>query len=247
VRDRGVAGATATRKAAPLGERRRELRCRSGRYGVKRRTASELLSPFQEHKSTHGPTPAALARLTSSAAEAPRQPGNQVVRKVATKISRAHGHAGAGPGRTRGRPTWAGGGMKSRALTLAVTGLVMAACARATPMSADELAFRAAVAVRGDDLDRALFCGADPARVLQAAREGPTPTSVPPAFSRSYRELLVARIEVTQNLRGSNGDNPDCIALRSRPDLVRLWPAPSPPTTSQRRSLPPPPLTNPAS
>jgi hypothetical protein len=134
-------------------------------------------------------------------------------------------------------------------ITVAIAAVALAACARgAPPLSPEELAFRAATAERGDELDRAMFCGADPARAIESARQDPIPASIAPAFARSYRELLVARLEVTKNLRGSNGDNPDCLALRSRPDLARLWPAPATvrPASRPLRSLPPPPLTNPS-
>jgi hypothetical protein len=139
--------------------------------------------------------------------------------------------------------------LRCQLVALAAVTLVSAACSGgAPPLSPDELAFRAAVAVRGDELDRALFCGADAASVVDAARQSAPPPTVSPAFAWPYRELLVARVEVTKNLRGSNGDNPECVTLRSRPDLARLWPAP-PRTTPARaptRPLPPPPSAGPS-
>lgn len=100
---------------------------------------------------------------------------------------------------------------------------------------------RAAVALRGSDLDRALFCGADPARVLADAKREPVPPYVAPTLTQSYRDMLVYRVQFTMNLRGSNADNPDCLALKQRRDLAPLWaPAPRTPATPAHR---PPPAT----
>jgi len=98
---------------------------------------------------------------------------------------------------------------------------------------------RAAVALRGSDLDRALFCGADPARVLADARREPVPRTVAPALTQTYRDMLVYRVQFTVNLRGSNADNPDCLALKQRADLAPLWaPAPRATPTPARRPAP---------
>src|SRR4051794_9302829 len=106
-----------------------------------------------------------------------------------------------------------------------LTAVLLAGCSySAPPPTPDEFALRAAAAIRGSDLDRALFCGADPARVVSAAKTQPPPRVLPATLIRDYHELLVARVQVTVNLRGSNADNPDCTALKSRPDLAQLWP-----------------------
>src|SRR4051794_18622538 len=108
---------------------------------------------------------------------------------------------------------------------LALAGILVAGCTySAAPPTPDELALRGSAAIRGSDLDRALFCGADPGRVISAAKTEPPPRMLPPTMTRDYRELLVSRERVTVNLRGSNADNPDCLALQSRPDLAGLWP-----------------------
>jgi hypothetical protein len=116
--------------------------------------------------------------------------------------------------------------------------LLLAACTQtAVPITPDELALREAAAVRGSDFDLALFCGADPARIVDAAKVQQPPAYLNPTLTRNLRELLVARVLVTKNLRGSNADNPDCIALKSRPDLARFW-APVAPRSPQPRPTP---------
>ena len=108
---------------------------------------------------------------------------------------------------------------------LVLSAILLAGCSSgAAPLTPEELALREAAAVRGSDLDRALFCGADPARVISTAQSEPPPAYLPPTLTRDFRELLVARVRVTVNLRGSNADNPDCMALKTRPDLAQLWP-----------------------
>ena len=143
---------------------------------------------------------------------------------------RAFGHTAEVGRRERGgaRPTCyfvpgAGKIIRMRVLILPV--ILVAGCSYgAVPLTEPELALREATAVRGSDLDRALFCGADPARVVDRAKTVTAPPYLPPTLIRDFHDLLVARVEVTKNLRGSNADNPDCMALKARPDLAQLWP-----------------------
>src|SRR3954453_2886669 len=104
--------------------------------------------------------------------------------------------------------------------------ILVAGCSySAPPPTTNEFAIHAAAAIRGSDYDRALFCGADPDSVIAAAKTQPPPPRIlPVGLTQDYRELLVARVHMTVNLRGSNAENPECIALKSRPDLPRLCP-----------------------
>src|SRR3954468_18691594 len=105
--------------------------------------------------------------------------------------------------------------------------LVLAGCTYSSgpPLSPLELTVRMAAAERGEDLSRALVCGADQALVNDFALHDPPPRVATRELARLYRAVIVTRIREDEALRGASltPDTDECIAIRNRPDLAQLW------------------------
>jgi hypothetical protein len=109
---------------------------------------------------------------------------------------------------------------------LLLTALVLAACApRPPPLSSTELIVRMAAAERGEDLSRALVCGADQALVNEFALKDPPPRVTTHDLARLYRATIVQRVRDDEALRGASvhPESDECIAIRRRADLAALW------------------------
>jgi hypothetical protein len=113
--------------------------------------------------------------------------------------------------------------------TIFLVSMLLAGCTLGgQSLPQDELDLRASVALRGADFDAALFCGANPDRVIDAAQRDPLPSTVPPASVERYRASLVDRVRTTANLRGGSGQSPECQALKNRTGYSSLWDASTP-------------------
>src|SRR5690349_18557575 len=105
--------------------------------------------------------------------------------------------------------------------------LVLTGCSSssAPPLSPAELTVRVAAAERGEDLSRALVCGADEAAVSEFALKDPAPRGSTRDLERLYRASIVTRVREDEALRGASvhPESDECRAIRARPDLASLW------------------------
>jgi len=104
--------------------------------------------------------------------------------------------------------------------------LLLAGCGSSSPpLSQPELIVRMAAAERGEDLSRALVCGADQASVSEFALKDPPPRGASHDLTRLYRATIVTRVREDEALRGAsvNPDTDECRAIRARPDLAVLF------------------------
>jgi len=104
--------------------------------------------------------------------------------------------------------------------------LLLAGCgSSAPPLSQPELIVRMAAAERGEDLSRALVCGADQARVNDFALKDPPPRVASHELALLYRATIVTRVREDEALRGAslNPDTDECRAIRARRDLAVLF------------------------